>query len=160
MKSFPSNLSGYILKIPTHMDIKKDKAGRAKKGYIYIYIFLLFSCISPPQPKWKLPFTAGHSSQPRSHQRPWYCRTKQRPATSSWVLATQKMLVHPLSNSPLSNSQRRRRGERHLQAPCRLLFSLTFTQQRHKVNMKQSALSCIHLPLFPFTSSTVSQWAG
>ena len=38
MKSFPSNLSGYILKIPTHMDIKKDKAGRAKKGYIYIYI--------------------------------------------------------------------------------------------------------------------------
>jgi hypothetical protein len=48
-----------------------------------------------PQLQGKLPFTAAHLNWFRSHQGPGYCRIKQMSAESSWLPASQDMLVDP-----------------------------------------------------------------
>lgn len=148
MKSSHSILRGYILKIPTNKSTEKDKAGRAKKEMIYYLSLLILSCITPRQPKWKLPFTAGHLSQSRYRWRPWSRKTKQRAATGSWTYTFQEMVVHPYTITVRADIWTGSTGHTFFLAAAILLPALTQRGQRDGVNTDHTQLSVMyHLPV-------------
>lgn len=143
MKSSHSILRGYILKIPTNKSTEKDKAGRAKKETIYYLSLFILSCITPRQPKWKLPFTAGHLSQSRHRWRPWSRKTKQRAATGSWTYTFQEMLVHPYTIRVRADIRTGSTGLTFFLAAAVLLPTLTQRGQRWGQHQPHSALSYV-----------------